>query len=220
MTSYSIYKISHNSFDNYENKNLFDTEFYLSKKGTYELDELNKKFNLYEVKIKKVINENIFVEINNEIKNISVYTKIFKLDLIAFNEYLFVKGSYEARELFDKYLKEIKSIIPAQKCNIDLKNILKIFSEFKSLSLKDYSARINKLKATGELEKDDDDIQEFLEKGGTITAITIPYPCGKEEINIHIKEDCSLRLNNCEEIATIEEEAKFIYNLMEDLSGV
>jgi len=220
MTSYSIYKISNNKFDNYEDKNLFDTEFYLSEKGNYCLDELNKNFNLYEAKIKKIIKENIFVEINNEIQNIPIYTKIFKLDLIAFEKYLFVKGSYESRELFDKYLKEIKHIIAVNECYINLENILKSFSAFKSLSLKDYSASINKLKATGELEKDDDDIQEFLEKGGTITAITIPYPCGKEEINIHIKDDCSLRLNNCEEISTIEEEAKFIYNLMEELSSV
>jgi len=217
MTSYSIYNITHNNFDNYENKNLFETEFYLNKKSNYKLDEIDEEFTLYEVKIKKIIKDNIFIELNGEIKNISIYTKIFKLDLIAFNSYLFVKGSYESRELFDKYLKEIKNIIPAKKCSINLKNILDSFSEFKTLSLKDYSARINKLKATGELEKNDDDIQEFLEKGGLITAITIPYPCGKEEINVHIKDDCSLRLNNCEEIATIEEEAKFIYNLIQEL---
>ena len=221
MTSYSIYKISHNNFENYENKNLFDTEFYLNKKGTYKnVGETNKSFNLYEVKIKKNIKDSISVEIDGQTRSFSYYTKTFKLDLIAFESYLFVKGSYESRELFDKYLKKIKTIIPATECHINLKTILKTISQFKSLSVKDYTARIDKLKATGELERDDDDIQEFLERGGIITAITIPFPCGKEEINIHIKDDCSLRLNNCEEIVTIEEEAKFIYNLMEELLSV
>jgi hypothetical protein len=35
MTSYSVYKLTNNNFDNYENKNLFDTEFYLNRKSNY-----------------------------------------------------------------------------------------------------------------------------------------------------------------------------------------
>jgi hypothetical protein len=41
MTSYSVYKLTNNNFDNYENKNLFDTEFYLNRKSNYTGLDIN-----------------------------------------------------------------------------------------------------------------------------------------------------------------------------------
>ena len=208
MTSFSVYKIDNTDIQERKENNLFGMEFVLSKKGEYD------NFKLFEVKIKKDIADSIFIETENGEKEVKSYYKIFYLDIFLLDKYLIVKGNYEAREIFDHILSK-KRIINIQKCNIDLGKLLEIFSELKSLSIKDFSANIDKLKATGALAKEDDDIKTFLERGGEITAITIKYPCGKDFINIHVKQDCSLRINDCEELNSLEEVANFIDELLQ-----
>lgn len=210
MISFSIYKYEEPELKEFTENSLFDMEFKLSHKGDYET------FRLYEVKMKKDIVDSIYIQVDDSVQEIKSYYKIYYLDIFLIDQYLIVKGSYEARALFAQYVQKSQNI-KVETCSTKLEELINIFSELQSLSIKDFSAKINKLKATGRLETEDDDIQTFLERGGEITAITIQYPCGKEFVNVHIKNDCSLRINDCEELGSLEDIANFIKQLLEHI---
>jgi hypothetical protein len=89
----------------------------------------------------------------------------------------------------------------------------------RTISISDITAKINKIKASGVLEKDNELIKSLIEKGSDITALTIEYPCNNETIPIHIKKDCSLRIGNCDILSSIEDEANFLYEIYNFIRG-
>ena len=210
--SFTLYKTRNKLEDPHKVFNdIFGYDFVnIEKKTTYE------HANLYSCRFEKIVNDTIGVWIEGSYKEFDKYKKTGIVDIYSFDDFIAVAGSYEDRYQFSKIMRtdDVKHFLADPKVfTLDLKSSIEKFDSFKSLSLKDYSATITKLKTSGQMTKEDKDIQEFMEKTDHVTALTIIYPWGDDTIDIHVTEDGRIRItDNNGLLSTIEDMILLLYN--------
>ncbi len=187
-----------------------------------EFKKVNINFNGYlflTCHISKNYKDMIFVFENGEYKEANNYKKIGKLEIFIKNKIIFVRGNYTDRINFDRALKIdgiSKFLSKPKHISLDLLRVIKDYEKFKSLSIKDFSATINKLRTSGQMNIDDEDITDFINRSDDVTATTIIYPFNDDEYDIHIDKECKIRLKDGDFDGSFEQQLDMLNNFYDD----
>jgi len=197
MASYNFYEID--NLPTLEDKK-YDNDLFGF--NSIEFKKINDDFNgfiFYTCHIAKDYRDTIYVYDVDGYKENATYRRIGKIDLFIKDKIIFARGSYIDRGNFDRALKnlDIANFLCSPKhISLNLLEAVKFYEKFKSLSIKDFSATISKLKTSGQMNMSDTDITDFISRSDDITATTIVYPFNDDEYDIHIDKECRIRLKD------------------------
>lgn len=217
MASYNFYEIENELA-------IKDKVFKNDLFGFNDIDfkKINDNFNGYlffTCHISKDYKDTIFIFDNGEYKENNNYKRIGKLELFIKNKIIFVRGNYIDRVNFNKALKNTsiyKYLANPKAISLNLLTAIKDYEEFTTLSIKDFSATINKLRTSGKMSIEDEDINDFINRSDDITATTIIYPFNDDEYDIHIDKECKIRLKDGDFDGSIEQQLDILSSFYED----